>query len=1094
MKFLTTLCLVFLASLGVQGKTAPAGSRRVCAGCNHSLSTSVADVFNLTDFGATGDGLTDDGPALQAALDAMDEAGGGTLFVPAGRYAIVTPVQKNFTGAASTISILGVESLTPVPPPNSIGGLTQGLDLLSEFAPRTGGQAISINITGLQSLLIKDIGFIGTPGVATDALITLALSDIREATIRHCEFYGLSSLTAGGAIVQGLRSGLNIEQTVFLGSTGNSGFYVPVVQNLEWKRITVTDAVFADYGQRPELYGKLDLAPPLSWVNIGNAAVTESDSPRREVVIRNVFFDEGALAAIASLPDLYSPPSAPIDLLFVSGVYQNASNLGTSANYLYELNQVLIENSHYGWSHNADSAINLLSVGNAILDQVECRDGANRIRADAATGRLTVINSVYTFLDSQSPATRVITTETPEDDPVQYVRETFNNALGRDPDAAAHFYWSDRLLQCGEEAQCIAHQRAALTAYLGTMPSPNFSISGEVTDESGAGLAGVFGTLGGSQAVTTQTGIDGRYRFSELPTSGVYTVTANRRNYTFNTSTRTITTPNGDQTVNFVASLNRHDITVRISDACGNALPDVTVSLSGAQERTGSTDTSGELVLDAVPEGGDYTITPAKHNYRFTPANIQLNELGSDQTVSLTGGLVSYTLSGRVVANNQGLAGATIILGGSQSGSTTADANGNYSFNVLAAGSYTVTPRETGYLFFPESMTFDDLDADQSTDFEGNWQSVVEFSAASYSVSEGARTITITVERTGNTSIETELVYSAVDGSAQQRSDVIPVIGRLRFEPGETSKDFLVFITDDSYVEGDESLTLELGNLVDGTLGNNSSATLTIIDNDSIEDAPNPIDSAQVFVRQHYRDFLNRPSDAAGLAFWSNQITSCGTDPACIADRRMNVSAAFFLSIEFQQTGFFVYRLYQASYAQLPQHLNEFLLDTRTIGEGVVVNAPGWEQLLEANKVRFMEAFVARPQFSEAYPLDLTPDEFVNRLNLKAGGPLSANDIAAAVAEFAGAATSEAAPARARVLRRVAENETFSQRELNPAFVLMQYFGYLQRNPDEEPDNNLDGYNFWLHKLDEFGGDFRRAEMVKSFLLSGEYRARFGTP
>ena len=76
----------------------------------------------------------------------------------------------------------------------------------------------------------------------------------------------------------------------------------------------------------------------------------------------------------------------------------------------------------------------------------------------------------------------------------------------------------------------------------------------------------------------------------------------------------------------------------------------------------------------------------------------------------------------------------------------------------------------------------------------------------------------------------------------------------------------------------------------------------------------------------------------------------------------------------------------------------------------------------------------------------------------------------------------------------VAESQTFTQRELNSAFVLMQYFGYMQRNPDDAPDTNLDGYYFWLNKLEQFGGDFRRAEMVKSFLVSTEYRARFGAP
>ena len=221
-------------------------------------------------------------------------------------------------------------------------------------------------------------------------------------------------------------------------------------------------------------------------------------------------------------------------------------------------------------------------------------------------------------------------------------------------------------------------------------------------------------------------------------------------------------------------------------------------------------------------------------------------------------------------------------------------------------------------------------------------------------------------------------------------------------------------------MEGNEGLTLELSDPIGAALGN-STATLTIADNDSDTAAANPIDGARFFVRQQYRDFLNRSADAAGLDFWSNQITGCGTDTACIDDRRINVSAAFFLSIEFQETGFLVYRMYKASYGRPPEHLDEFLLDTRTIGDGVIVNAPGWQELLEANRTAFIEGFVQRPQFNLEYPLELTPAEFVDRLNGKAGGALSSADVAAAVEEFGGAATSEDNGARARVLRRVAD-------------------------------------------------------------------------
>ena len=78
------------------------------------------------------------------------------------------------------------------------------------------------------------------------------------------------------------------------------------------------------------------------------------------------------------------------------------------------------------------------------------------------------------------------------------------------------------------------------------------------------------------------------------------------------------------------------------------------------------------------------------------------------------------------------------------------------------------------------------------------------------------------------------------------------------------------------------------------------------------------------------------------------------------------------------------------------------------------------------------------------------------------------------------------------MLRKIAENVTFTNAELNRAFVLMQYFGYLRRSPDDAPNTNFDGFDFWLAKLNQFNGDYRGAEMVKAFITSAEYRNRFG--
>lgn len=40
--------------------------------------------YNIRDFGAVGDGRANDAPAIQRAIDACSEAGGGTVLVPAG--------------------------------------------------------------------------------------------------------------------------------------------------------------------------------------------------------------------------------------------------------------------------------------------------------------------------------------------------------------------------------------------------------------------------------------------------------------------------------------------------------------------------------------------------------------------------------------------------------------------------------------------------------------------------------------------------------------------------------------------------------------------------------------------------------------------------------------------------------------------------------------------------------------------------------------------------------------------------------------------------------------------------------------------------
>jgi hypothetical protein len=172
--------------------------------------------------------------------------------------------------------------------------------------------------------------------------------------------------------------------------------------------------------------------------------------------------------------------------------------------------------------------------------------------------------------------------------------------------------------------------------------------------------------------------------------------------------------------------------------------------------------------------------------------------------------------------------------------------------------------------------------------------------------------------------------------------------------------------------------------------------------------------------------------------------------------------------------------------------LGEFLPDTQRIGQGVIVGQGDWQTALENNKQAFCLEFVQRSRFTTAFPTLLTPAQFVDALNGNAGNVLSASERTTAINLFGGAGDTTNQTARAQALRQVAEDPDLVSAEFNRAFVLMQYFGYLRRNPNDPQDSDYTGYDFWLQKLNQFNGNVLDAEMVKAFLSSIEYRQRFG--
>jgi hypothetical protein len=549
----------------------------------------------------------------------------------------------------------------------------------------------------------------------------------------------------------------------------------------------------------------------------------------------------------------------------------------------------------------------------------------------------------------------------------------------------------------------------------------------------------------------------------------------------------------GGQTDAYVAKLNASGSALLYSTYLGGGG-------SGQDNGLGiAVDAAGNAYVTGFTDASDFPVTPNS----FQPA-------GGASRDAFIAKIGSFAIAGRVLdASNSGIAGVTVTLSGDNSATAATDNNGDFSFfNTTGGGNYTVTPAKAGFTFSPSSFTVNALNSNQSLIFVGTstaptptptpaptptptpapTPATFAFASPSFAVSESAGQLQVIVTRSGDTSQPASVDYATSDATANDRGDYTTAIGRLRFGTGDTAKSFTVFVTDDAFAEGDETFQITLSNPSAGAqIAGPSTAIVTIIDNDASTSPANPVDSTDFFVRQHYVDFLNRAPDASGFAFWTNNINSCNADAGCRDAKRVDTSAAFFLSIEFQQTGFLVEKIYRAAFNRFPA-FRDFMRDTQATGQGVVVGQGNFQAQLDANKQQFASDFTTRADFMAVYA-GLSNDQYVDALNANTGNSLTASERNALVAGL-----NNSTETRATALRKVAENSAFGQREFNRAFVLMQYFGYLRRNPNDAPDTNFDGFNFWLSKLNSFGGDFRRAEMVKAFISSSEYRQRFGQP
>jgi hypothetical protein len=530
-------------------------------------------------------------------------------------------------------------------------------------------------------------------------------------------------------------------------------------------------------------------------------------------------------------------------------------------------------------------------------------------------------------------------------------------------------------------------------------------------------------------------------------------------------------------------------ISGRVTDGFGNGIGGATVTLSGTQAGVTTTDSGGNYSFNDLPAGGNYSLSPSKSGQYISYGNV-VNNLSSNQTVNLR--LEAYvTVFIHVTdAAGNGVGDVQIKINNFSFPLLRTNSNGTGTLSITEAmtssgdPSITLTPQKPGYVFDPSSVTFNVHGGNQTVNFKASVGTspvgFIQFAAPGFIVNEGDGSALITVTRTGDTASAASVSYFTGDaGVATQKSDYTMAAGTLHFAPGETSKTFRVLITDNAHVQGLHTLFLQLANATGGAvLGSPTFVTLSIVDNDSQTPTTNPLDDARFFVSQHYADFLNRLPDTGGLNYWSEQIAGNSSntpapcppgDSACVNRRRIGVSAAYFVENEFQQTGYVVYRLHRAALALIPDYTH-FMVERNSLTAG---------PQLQQSTIDYTNQFVERGIFKQFYPDSMTPAQFVNKLFDTAGLTPFTQERQQLIQDMTANGKT-----RAQVLLELIELPAFKEKEYNPAFVLMQYYGYLRRDPDQG------GYQFWLDVLNSRVPNNYRA-MVCAFVTSAEYQQRF---
>jgi hypothetical protein len=335
---------------------------------------------------------TDDGPALQRALDDVVSKGGGELRLPPGKYLIATPVAEDLRNSNAVV----------------LSGAGAGSRLLISVDKT----ATALQFGNAEQLVMRDLVFVGTPNARDDAMIVLGFSYCYLAHLINVDFYGLGSIsTRGGSVVGAVRSHLKLTTCGFHGSVGSSGLNNPTVRSDFHMGLEADHCEFIDWGFLDGLfYSKTGLTATLAWIYAGNVSNPSGDvRAEGQVRIRNCNFDEGGYYGVLVYPNLSQ--GGRLAFVHISGCRTNVdSGTGSIGLYVANTDHVVVDQTWFGYVVYNRTACRFDGCIDVVLDRVQAKNGSTKIEMinSRPNSSLVVRECEYGSLSSNATVTNIV--------------------------------------------------------------------------------------------------------------------------------------------------------------------------------------------------------------------------------------------------------------------------------------------------------------------------------------------------------------------------------------------------------------------------------------------------------------------------------------------------------------------------------------------------------------------------------------------------------------------------------------------------------------------------------------------------------------